>query len=240
MTFWSALLLGLLASAHCAGMCGGLQSIFQQSFVIRSKRQAAAHLVVLNLGRLTMYVVFGFAFAYFGTKILGLVNIPELTRGARYIAAIVLIALGVQLILSNTKPFQFLEKIGARLWQSVRQFHPKDGGDSIGRSYRLGLIWAFLPCGLIYGVLLTTLLANNGAQGALTMLGFGLGTIPAMVLTGSFYQHFRSLVRARYMQLFGGVIFIQGGLLIMFAPMFVDTGFMRAYPQLMSTMFCVT
>jgi sulfite exporter TauE/SafE len=240
MTFWSALLLGLLASAHCAGMCGGLQSVFQQSFVIRSKRQASIHLVVLNLGRLSMYVVFGFVFTYFGTKILSVIDIPELTNGARYIAAFVLIAMGIQLVLSNAKPFQFLEIIGGWLWRLVSRYHPNEGGDSIARSYRLGMIWAFLPCGLIYGVLLTTLLSNDPMQGASTMFGFGLGTLPAMVLTGSVYRHFRGLVRARYTQLFGGAIFVQGGVLILLAPLFVDMGFMRAYPELVSTMFCVS
>jgi len=240
MTFLSALLLGLLASAHCAGMCGGLQSVLQQSFVIRSRSQAAVHLMALNLGRLSIYVMLGVLFGALGSKLLGIINIPELTRTARLMAAFVLIALGVQLIFSSTKPFQVIENIGAKLWGVVRRLHPKGGADSVGRSYRLGLIWGFLPCGLVYGVLLTTLFANNALQGAFTLLGFGLGTLPAMILTGSLYQHFRSLVRARYVQLFGGIIFIQGGLLIMLAPLFTDLGFMRAYPQVMSTMFCLT
>ena len=136
--------------------------------------------------------------------------------------------------------FQLLEKFGAKLRAQVRQRQPKDGAESLGRSYRLGLMWGFLPCGLVYGVLLTTLFANDALQGGLTLLGFGLGTLPAMILTGSLYQHFRSLIRALYVQLFGGFIFIQGGLLIIFAPYFTDLGFMRAYPQLMSTMFCIS
>ena len=205
MTFLSALLLGLLASAHCAGMCGGLQSVLQQSFVIRSRQQAAVHLLALNLGRLSVYIIFGALFGALGSKLLGVIDIPELTRTARLMAALVLIALGLQLLLSNTKPFQMIERIGAQLWQVVRQLHPKDGADSLSRSYQLGLIWGFLPCGLVYGVLLTALFANNAIEGGFTLLGFGLGTLPAMILTGSLYQHFRSLVRARYVQLFGGV-----------------------------------
>ena len=240
MTFLSALILGLLASAHCAGMCGGLQSALQQSFVIRSRQQATIHLLALNLGRLSTYVLFGLMFGLLGSQLLSFINIPELSRAARLIAAAVLIALGVQLVLSNTKPFQLLEKFGAKLWAQVRQRQPKDGAESLGRSYRSGLLWGFLPCGLVYGVLLTTLFANDALQGGLTLLGFGLGTLPAMILTGSLYQHFRSLIRALYVQLFGGFIFIQGGLLIIFAPYFTDLGFMRAYPQLMSTMFCIS
>ena len=206
MTFVSALLLGLLASAHCAGMCGGLQSVLQQSFVIRSQQQAAVHLLMLNAGRLSTYVLFGVVFGALGSTLLGIVDVPQLTRGARLMAAAVLIALGVQLMLSQTKPFQLLEKFGSQLWTKVRFLQPKEGADSVSRSYRLGLMWGFLPCGLIYGVLLTTLFSNEALQGGVTLLGFGLGTLPAMVLTGSVYQHVRRLVRARYVQLFGGFI----------------------------------
>jgi sulfite exporter TauE/SafE len=239
MTFLSALLLGLLASAHCAGMCGGLQSALQHSSVIRSKRQAAIHLGFLNLGRLSIYVFFGFIFGSIGSQLLGAIDIPQFTRGARYIAALFLIALGFQLIFSNTRPFQLIEKIGSTLWKIISRSAPKANHHSNARSYRLGLIWGFLPCGLVYGVLLTTLFANNGLQGAFTLFGFGLGTMPALILTGSLYQQFRSLVRMRYMQLFGGVIFVQGGFLIILSPTFVNLDFMRSYPQVMSTMFCI-
>jgi sulfite exporter TauE/SafE len=221
-------------------MCGGLQSALQQSFVIRSKHQAALHLVAMNFGRLSIYVMFGFLFGALGSYLLGVIDVPQLTQGARHIAAVFLIALGVQLIFSNTRPFQAIEKMGESLWTWVKRSYPTDGQDYLARSYRLGLVWAFLPCGLVYSVLLTTLFANNGLQGALTLLGFGLGTLPAMLLTGSLYQHLRSIVRARYLQIFGGIIFIQGGLLMIFAPLFISMEFMRAYPELMSTMFCIS
>jgi sulfite exporter TauE/SafE len=240
MTFLSALLLGLLASAHCAGMCGGLQSALQQSYVIRSRQQAIIHLAALNLGRLSIYIMFGFVFGSLGTTLLGLFDVPLLTRGARYLAALFLIALGLQLIFSNSRPFQSIEKIGGKLWNVISRNRANSSSDSVGRSYRLGLIWGFLPCGLVYGVLLTTLFSNNGLQGAFTLLGFGLGTMPALVLTGTLYQTLRSLVRTRYVQLFGGVTFIQGGLLMILAPMFTSLNFMQTYPQLMSTMFCVS
>lgn len=240
MTFLSALLLGLLASAHCAGMCGGLQSALQQSFVIRSKQQAAFHLFFLNLGRLSIYVAAGFVFGSLGSQILTVIDVPQVSRVARYVAAIFLIALGLQLILSTARPFQRIEKLGAKLWAFISNAQPKSNHDSIARSYSLGLVWGFLPCGLVYGVLLTTLFANNGLQGAYTLLGFGLGTMPALIVTGSLYHHLKRIVRARFIQLFGGAIFIQGGLLMIFAPFFTDQSFMRAYPQLMTTMFCIS
>lgn len=240
MTFLSAMLLGLLASAHCAGMCGGLQSVLQQSQVIRSKRQIFIHLVVLNIGRLSVYVLFGFLVGSLGTEILEVVDIPQLTRSARYITSVLLIVLGLQLIIAKAKPFERIERIGICIWNFVSRYQPKVNQSSIGTSYRRGLIWGFLPCGLVYGVLLTTLFSNNGWQGAITLLGFGLGTLPALLLTGSLYQQLRVLVRSRYTQFFGGAIFIQGGLLMLLAPLFTNLDFMQTYPQLMLTMFCVS
>jgi len=71
------------------------------------------------------------------------------------------------------------------------------------------------------------------------MLGFGLGTLPAMLLTGTLYQYLRTLVKSRSVQFLGAMVFIQGGVLVLLAPYFTDMSFTRAYPQLMSTMFCL-
>ena len=240
MTFISALLLGLLASAHCAGMCGGLQSALQQPLVIRSSSEAHRHLLVLNLGRLSVYTLAGVIFSTLGASLLTVIDVPQVSRIARILSAVVLLMIGFQLLLSNSKPFVWIESVGAALWSRVSAALPSADSNKLSRSYYRGLIWGFLPCGLVYGALLTTIFTNSSLQGGATMLGFGLGTLPAMVLTGGLYQYVRKTVRNRGVQLVGGLIFIQGGILMIVAPWFVSTDFMRAYPQLMSSMFCLS
>lgn len=240
MTFFSALMLGLLASAHCAGMCGGLQSALQQPMVLRSKGDANNHLLAMNVGRLCIYVIAGIVFGFAGTSILSVSDIPQLSQFTRIAAATMLILIGVQLWFSRAKPFVQLEKLGVTLWGAVNKQLPHTYNNKLRSSFYRGLIWGFLPCGLVYGALVTTVFSNNGLQGAMTMLGFGLGTLPAMLLTGTLYQYLRRAVRNRGVQLVGASLFLQGGVLMLLAPYFTSTDFMRAYPELLSWLFCLS
>ena len=240
MTFVSALMLGLLASLHCAAMCGGLQSALQQPQVIRSQQENMMHLLALNIGRLSTYVLAGVVLSLIGTRALSLVDVPVVTQAARYLAALVLICMGMQLLLSNSKPFAWTERFGARLWTQAQRFLPSSKRSKLRHSFRRGLVWGFLPCGLVYGVLVSTLFLPSAFDAAAVMLGFGMGTLPAMLLTGGFYVHFRNLVRNRAVQTVGGFIFVQGGLLMMLAPAYTNTDFMHAYPEVLASMFCYT
>ena len=196
-------------------------------------------MLLLNLGRLTTYICAGILFASLGTSILGYVDLPVITHATRIFTAIVLILLGIQLLLKRHRPFSQIERVGAWLWELVNKIGVKTDSNKLSQTYLRGLIWGFLPCGLLYAVLLTTIFANDPMQGGLVMLGFGFGTLPVMLLTGSLYQYISSWVRHRAAQWLGGVIFIQGGLLMLIAPYLVNMDFMQAYPQLMSTMFCL-
>lgn len=240
MTFWSALILGLLASMHCAGMCGGLQSVLQQSAVIRSPLSNSLHLISLNLGRITVYIVAGLVLGAIGLASSELIGVQGFVQGVRIFTAVILIMIGVQLLISKTRPFAWLEKFGAQLWQRVQGFMPRPNKDYLLTSYGKGLIWAFLPCGLVYSVLLTTFFAQTAWQGGSTMAGFGLGTLPAMLLTGGLYMKLKAILSNRFVHVVGGLFFIQGGVLMLLAPYLISTEFLKNYPELMSTFFCLT
>jgi len=243
VNFFSAMLLGVLASAHCAAMCGGFQFALQSnpdSLVLRSNRQRQLHLLTLNFGRITAYVVAGVILSGFGTALIKLIDIPSIGQAMRYLAALVLLLLGFQLLVLNQRPFRWLEKYGASVWRYLSSTLGKRSNNRLSDSYFRGLIWAFLPCGLIYSVLLSTLFTDTVVQGAEIMLGFGLGTLPAMLLTGNAYQIFRESIRFRGVQLAGGALYIAGGSLMMFGPSLINMDFMHAYPQLMTSMFCLS
>ena len=70
--------------------------------------------------------------------------------------------------------------------------------------------------------------------------GFGLGTLPAMLLTGSVYQQFRHRLGQRSWQNAGGMVFSLAGLLMLTAPLWVSQEFVRDYPILTNGLFCLT
>ncbi len=243
MTFWSALLLGLIASPHCAGMCGGLQLAFQRGteprVALRSATQQRAHLLLLNLGRISTYVVAGVGFAWLGLGLVSQLNIPQISSVLRVFAAIVILLIGAQLLWQSHRPFYYLEGLGSALWRYVSRYIKFDSG-RYQHSYISGLAWGFLPCGLVYGVVLSAVFAPDLLDSGLIMLGFGLGTLPVMLLTGSAYQAFHVWHKSSSVQIAGGVFFVVGGLLMLTAPWWVSKEFLKEYPQLLNLVFCIT
>ena len=140
----SALLLGLLGSAHCLGMCGGLVS------ALGLKQQQASkpgYLLAYNLGRILSYTIAGLIVGLFGfwlSRQLGAAGF------LRYFAAIMLILLGLYIgqWFNGLAP---IEKIGGRLWQKIQPLATRYLPIRSNRAALVvGMIWGWLPCGLVY------------------------------------------------------------------------------------------
>lgn len=243
MTFFSAIILGLIASAHCAGMCGGLQMALQSSdpktLILRSKSQAFVHLLLMNTGRIVTYILAGVLFASIGYAVFGHIDIPTISAWLRGFTGLLIFIIGFQLFLQNQRPFRLLEPLGAALWQRVSRTLNQSGNRKRW-SFMSGLVWGFLPCGLVYSVLVTTVFSNDVLSAGLVMFGFGLGTMPSLILTGLIYKRFRDFVSLRSAQMAGGLFFMLGGTLILSAPLWVNMDFMGDYPQLINLVFCVS
>ena len=110
--------------------------------------------------------------------------IPGLAAPVRITGGILMVVVGLQ-VSFNWRLLAFIEKIGARIWQRLaphaRSLLP---ATSVPKAFGLGLFWGWLPCGLVYSVLLLAAASAAPASGALVMIAFGLGTMPAMILTG--------------------------------------------------------
>lgn len=243
MTFLSALILGLLAGAHCAGMCGGLQMAMQaggsQEVTLRSRKEALTHLLLMNFGRIITYVFAGVFFTYIGYAALNGLNITNSAKWLRIATGVVIFLIGLQILLGKHRPFQFIEPLGAAVWRPVSKLINHTSNRK-SQSLITGLAWGFLPCGLVYSVLLVTVFSNDVSASALTMLGFGLGTMPSLIFTGLLYTRFKQTISNRSFQWVGGLFFMLGGSLILSAPYWVNRDFMYDYPQLLSLAFCVT
>jgi len=173
---------GFLGSAHCFGMCGGISGLFAVNASVASLRAQFPKAIAYNLGRILTYAIIGAAVAVLGKS--AVASIPALMAPIRLASGALIIFVGLQLAF-GWRILAPLENAGARLWKRIA---PAAKGlvpvNSIPQALGLGLIWGWLPCGLVYSVLLLAATTAEPAGGGLVMIAFGLGTMPAMVATG--------------------------------------------------------
>jgi sulfite exporter TauE/SafE len=170
----TAFLTGLLGSAHCFGMCGGIAA----GLGAMSKGRAIAPAIQFNLARLFSYAVLGLVAAGVLGGVSGLVPIA---RWLRVLTAVMILLIGLK-FLFNFSGVAWIERGGAGLWRRIMPIALRAGNrqDTLGRLL-LGACWGFIPCGLVYSVLMTAASTARPLSGALTMLAFGAGTLPSML-----------------------------------------------------------
>ncbi|HUH38087.1 MAG TPA: sulfite exporter TauE/SafE family protein, partial [Spongiibacteraceae bacterium] len=208
----TALLLGLLGSGHCLGMCGGLAG----AFGLGGQGRVGLKLIGYNLGRISTYTLLGAVLGLLGAGAVHLA--PELARVLRGAAGLLLIALGL-FISGWWMGLTRLEKVGLIVWrrlQPLRQRLPAPSG--MGSAYLLGTVWGLLPCGLVYSTLALALSSGRPGPAALTMFCFGLGTLPSMLASGAASQQLRQLVQRRGLRNLAGLVMIGFGLWTLLFP----------------------
>jgi len=178
----AAFITGLLGSAHCLGMCGGISGLFAVNVSVQSLKQQFAKALVYNAGRAATYAALGIIVALLGKGAVG--SMPDLAAPVRLASGVLIILVGLQ-VAFGWRILSVVENAGAALWRRVA---PVAKGlvpvQNVLQAFGLGLIWGLLPCGLVYSVLLLAATTAEPSSGAVVMLAFGLGTMPAMVATG--------------------------------------------------------
>lgn len=192
------LMMGLLGSPHCLGMCGGIVS----AFGIATKR--AYFMPIYHFGRILAYVLLGVGASFIGTAILSDYAHNHVAR----------VMLGVALTLSGLMmlglPLGALERAGFTLWQKMQPLRARVLPiDSTPKALLAGLLWGFLPCGLVYGALLTAISTPFGV-GVLGMAVFGVGTLPALLGTGWLFSY----INPNKWRTISGVILVLSGIAI--------------------------
>ena len=216
MVFFSAFILGLLGSLHCVGMCGGLQMVLNKPQVIRTPTENQRHLLAINLGRITLYSLAGAGFGFMGEALGSQLNVPGWSVILRQLMALLMIVIGLQLIIfQQEKPLAFPERAGYQLWQHIQPLLNGSASSTYHQSFRRGLLWGFLPCGLVYSLLAVATVSGSAQNGLLTMLGFGAGTLPAMLLTGVLLWKFKQVLQGRWVRYGSGAFFVLVGLLML-------------------------
>ena len=212
----AALLAGLLGSAHCLGMCAGISGLFAVNSNIASLRNEVPFALTYNLGRVISYAVLGIIVAAFGGVIVK--ASPNIAGGIRLLSGVVIILVGLK-VAFDIRVLNAIERMGATLWSRIapaaRSLVPVT---SLPRALGLGLVWGWLPCGLVYSVLLIAATTANPIHGAMIMVAFGLGTMPAMVMTGLGAARLSLFMRRRGTRLGLGLLIVVLGLLTIAMP----------------------
>lgn len=208
--FLAVFLIGLLGGTHCVGMCGGIVSALS----VPAPGQPPAFVLHLayNLGRIASYTLAGAVMGTIGSLGFLLQDLLPIQLALYVAANLMLIALGFYL-LGVTRFLALTERIGQRIWRHIqpwtRRFLP---ARTVAQALPLGMVWGWLPCGLVYSVLATALLTGSSARGAATMLAFGLGTLPNLLLAGVLLGRFRHWVQTRAVRMASGLLVLGFGL----------------------------
>lgn len=184
----SAFVVGLLGGVHCVGMCGGIVAAL--TFGLPPERRSApggmaSFLLAYNAGRIASYAAAGAVMGAAGVLLAGFLPVEYAQRGLLLLAALFMVAMGLYLG-GWWRGLARLEAAGGALWRRIeplgRGLMPVRGP---GQAFALGLLWGWLPCGLVYSVLVWAVSSGSALQGMLLLLAFGLGTLPNLLAMGA-------------------------------------------------------
>ena len=206
-----ALLMGLFSSLHCIGMCGSIigSLTFSLSSEIRhDKKRLLPFILSYNAGRITSY---GIAGALFGlVEVLVTLPLGD-AHGHRLLQILsALIMIGAGLYIAGWFPrFAYIEKLGLHIWRRVEPFGRKlIPVHDCKHAYLFGMVWGWIPCGLVYAALALTIASGSVLQSSLTMITFGLGTLPAVMGLGVMISALTRLASMKRFKQIVGLIMI--------------------------------
>ena len=207
----SAFLVGLLGGGHCAGMCGGI--VGAVSLSLPGSRPRIGFLLAYNLGRIASYGAAGLLAGAIGASSFFLDHVLPVERVLYALASVMLILLGLYLA-GIWRGVVVLETVGGKLWRQVqpwsKRFLPVR---TLPQALALGSIWGWLPCGLVYSVVVAALATGSPWHGAALMLAFGLGTLPALLAMGMAAVRMRAVLQHVWVRRLSGLAVIGFGLL---------------------------
>lgn len=221
-TLASAFILGLFTTLHCVGMCGGIIGALSLGLPAEIRDSRARLLLFVgtyNIGRILSYGLAGLLAGALGGGALASAGFDHGHLILQYLGLGMMVAVG--LYLSGWLPqLAGVEKIGLPLWRKLeplgRRLLPVS---SPSRALAYGLIWGWLPCGMVYFVLIWALSAGSAMQGALLMLAFGLGTAPTLLAAGFMASRLTRLAASPNLRRVAGLLIIAMAIGSLFIPM---------------------
>ena len=202
--FAAVFLIGLLGGTHCLAMCGGIVGALTVS--APGAPPGWRLRLAYNLGRILGYALAGAASGGLGSLGLLLNDALPVQMGLYVTANLMLLALGLYLS-GATAALAPVERMGQSLWRRIQPLtRPYLPARTVAQALPLGLLWGFLPCGMVYSALALALLSGSAGRGALLMLVFGLGTLPNLLAASWLLARFAAVLRGRPLRLASGLL----------------------------------
>lgn len=209
-----AFVTGLVSSfGHCLGMCGGIVAIYsarQPALTTDGARPSVlariGALVPVHAGRITTYTLLGALIGLAGSLL-------ERVGGLMGWQGAFSIAVGVAMIVVALSLMRVLPPIEVALTSTSGRMSPMKlmrrllGERNIMAHWGLGILWGFLPCGLVFAMLIVAARTQTLWGGALTMFAFGLGTVPTLLGFGLVANLLSPQLRGR-LQFFAGLLIL--------------------------------
>lgn len=226
-------LVGLAGSVHCVGMCGGIVGALSANMAdVRATAPARAvipiasaslaapmltRVLAYNTGRITSYMLAGAMAGGLAGGAQSLAGLVGLQLGFYWLANLMLISLGLYLM-NVWRGLAWLEQGGRVLWQRAQPtlaplMKTLMPARHAHQALALGALWGWLPCGMVYSVLLTAMLSGDALDGAAVMLAFGLGTLPMLMGLGLLGARLTHAMRRPALRIACGVMVLDFGLL---------------------------
>lgn len=202
---WVSFVAGLGGSLHCVGMCGGLVTATcdQSSDVFR-----------YQIGRLLGYLTLGIFAGILG-NFLNLNSLPEYFS---LIPATLIGGLFIYWGISNYRGKKaeipaprILRNLYSKLWKKL--VHKND---NFTKAFFTGFISILLPCGLLYGVVLSTVALQHIGDAIFAMFFFWLGTVPSMIVAPGIIQKFLKPLKSKLPKTYAVTLVLIGVITISF------------------------
>lgn len=182
LSLTAAFLVGLLGGGHCVGMCGGIVSAV--TIALPASKPKTGFLLAYNAGRILSYSAAGLLAGAVGASSFFLEHVLPIEKLLYGLASLMLVLLGLYLA-GIWRGVTLLEVAGGTLWRRLqpysRYFLPVR---TLPQAFALGTLWGWLPCGLVYSVLVAAIATGSPGRGGLLMLAFGIGTLPTLLAMG--------------------------------------------------------
>ncbi|CAB1275045.1 sulfite exporter TauE/SafE family protein [Candidatus Nitrosacidococcus tergens] len=216
-SFLFAFFLGLLSALHCVAMCGAIIGTLTLSLpkeVRENKRRLIPFIFAYNLGRITSYttmgLIMGLLVRFLGAISHDMVVLIGISGHSVLQGISSLIILGTGLYIAGWFPrFAKVDRLGVPLWRKLeplgRRLIPVR---SLKQAFIFGTIWGWLPCGLVYNAVAVAATTGSGSRSALTMLAFGMGTLPTVMSIGVFTLWMTYLARLKHLRHVAGLLIV--------------------------------
>jgi uncharacterized protein len=213
LSFLSAFLVGLLGGGHCVGMCGGIVSAVSMHLPNQTKNQPKIlFLIAYNTGRILSYTLAGVLAGLLGASSFFLNHVLPIQHLLYFMSSLMLILLGLYLA-GFWYGLTYIENAGRSLWEKLQPYSKRFiPVQNLTQAFALGGLWGWLPCGLVYSVLIAAIATGNVINGGLLMLAFGLGTLPTLLAMGMTAVRLKATLQNIWVRRASGLLVLGFGL----------------------------